>query len=328
VSRLQLTFACGKYDRMEALRTGDVTVEGIDLNYVAIEDPREIFDRMGRRQEFDAAEFSSSEFISRMAQGKCPFVALPVFPSRVFRHSFIYINRRSGIRTPKDLEGRRVGVQLYTQTAAVWIRGHLAHQYGVDLSSVRWVQGAVEKAGAHGNPHATPLLKPVEIEQNVSGRSLTELLAQGAIDALVGARRPTIRHPDVVPLFPDPRAEERAFYNETRIFPIMHLVAIRRDVYERNPWIGVSLYNAFAEAKNWALGRLYENGTLRYMLPWMHFDVDEIDEVFGGDPWPYGVEPNRPTLEALVQYMAEQHLIAEPIALEHLFVPLPGATGK
>src|SRR6516162_1773001 len=166
VSRLRLTFACGKYDRMEALRTGDVTVEGIDLNYVAIENPREIFDRMGNGHEFDAAEFSSSEFISRMARGNCPFVAIPVFPSRVFRHSYIYINCKSGIRTPKDLEGKRVGVALYTQTAAVWIRGHLAHQYGVDLSSIRWVQGAIEKAGPHGNPHAQPLLKPVAIEQN------------------------------------------------------------------------------------------------------------------------------------------------------------------
>jgi len=328
VSRLKLTFACGKYDRMEALRTGDVTVEGIDLTYLGLEDPREIFDRMGGRQEFDLAEFSSSEFISLTARGKCPFVALPVFPSRVFRHSFIFVNRRSGIRTPKDLEHKRVGVALYTQTAAVWIRGHLAHQYGVDLSTIRWVQGAIEKAGAHGDPHAPPLLRPVAIEQNSTGRSLTDLLADGAIDALAGSRRPTARHPDVVPLFPDARAVEQAFYRETRIFPIMHLVAIRRDVYERNPWIASSLYDAFVAAKNWALARLDEHGALRYMLPWLHFHVDEIDEVFGGDPWPYGIEANRPTLEALVQYMAEQHLIAEAIPVERLFVPLPAATGS
>ena len=328
MSRLNLTFACGKYDRMEALRTGDVSVEGVDLNYVAIEHPREIFDRMGGGKEFDAAEFSSSEFISLMARGDRSFVALPVFPSRVFRHSFIYINRRSGIRAPKDLEGKRVGVALYTQTAAVWIRGHLAHQYGVDLATIRWVEGAIEKAGQHGEPHAPPLLKPVTIERNRTGHSLTELLAAGEIDALFGSRRPTAKHPDVAPLFADAKAVEQAYFRETGIFPIMHLVAMRRDVYERHPWIATSLYNACVVAKNWARARLKEHGALRYMLPWQHFHVDEIEDVFGGDPWPYGVEANRPTLTALVQYMAEQHLIAKPVPLEELFVPLPGAIGS
>src|SRR5215468_4615821 len=175
---------------MEALRTGDVSVEGVDLNYVAIEHPREIFDRMGGGKEFDAAEFSSSEFISLMARGDRSFVALPVFPSRVFRHSFIYINRRSGIRAPKDLEGKRVGVALYTQTAAVWMRGHLAHQYGVDLATIRWVEGAVEKGGPHGSPNAPPLLKPAAIERNSSGQSISELLAAGEIDAIAAARHP------------------------------------------------------------------------------------------------------------------------------------------
>ena len=202
---------------MAALRTGDVTAEGIELNYIAIDSPREIFDRMGSRQEFDVAEFSSSEFISTLACGDCPLLALPVFPSRVYRHSHIYINRRSGIKVPKDLEHKRVGVALYTQTAAVWIRGHLAHQYGVDLSTIRWVEGAVEKSGRHGNPSAPPLLEPAAIERNGSGRSLSELLARGEIDALAGARH-LWPHPDVVPIFRDAAAEERAFYRETGIF--------------------------------------------------------------------------------------------------------------
>jgi hypothetical protein len=183
-----LTFACGNYDRMAALRTGDVCIEGIDLNYVAIDSPREIFDRMGGRQEFDLAEFSSSEFISRFVRGDYSLVALPVFPSRVFRHGHIYINRRSGIKHPKNLEHRRVGVALYTQTAAVWIRGHLAHQYGVDLSTIAWLEGAVEKSGPHGHPSAPPLLKSAAVERNTSGRSLSELLAAGDIDALAGGR--------------------------------------------------------------------------------------------------------------------------------------------
>jgi 4,5-dihydroxyphthalate decarboxylase len=327
VSQLRLSFACGNYDRMAALRTGDVTAEGIELNYIAIDSPREIFDRMGSRQEFDVAEFSSSEFISTLACGDCPLLALPVFPSRVYRHSHIYINRRSGIKVPKDLEHKRVGVALYTQTAAVWIRGHLAHQYGVDLSTIRWVEGAVEKSGRHGNPSAPPLLEPAAIERNGSGRSLSELLARGEIDALAGARhlRP---HPDVVPIFRDAGAVERAFYRDTRIFPIMHLVAIRRDRYERDRWIASSLYKGFVEAKKHALMQLHRRGAHPYMLPWVHEAVQEIDELFAGDPWPYGIDANRPTLEALVQYMAEQHLIARPLPLEDLFVPIPATLGS
>jgi 4,5-dihydroxyphthalate decarboxylase len=324
VSRLRLTFACGNYDRMGALRTGEIAVEGIDLNYLAIEAPREIFDRMGGTAEFDAAEFSASEFIGRMARHDRTFVALPVFPSRVFRHSYIYVNRRAGIKAPKDLAGKRVGAGLYTQTAAVWIRGHLAHQFGVDLSTIRWVQGAVEKAGVHGDPSPPPMLRPVAIETNTSGRSLSELLATGDIDAIAGARRPTVSHPDVVPLFADGRAVERDYFRATGIFPIMHLVAIRRDVYEANPWIATSLYKAFVAAKNLALARIRHTAALCYMLPWLERDIEEIDQVFGGDPWPYGVAANRPTLTALVQYMAEQYLIAKPMPIEDLFVPLPG----
>ncbi len=326
-TRLRLSFACGNYDRMAALRTGDVAVEGIDLNYIAIDSPREIFDRMGSVQEFDVSEFSSSEFVSRFARGDRALVALPVFPSRMFRHGYIYVNKRTGIRTPKDLEHKRVGLGLYTQTAAVWIRGHLAHQYGVDLSTIRWVQGAIEKGGPHGSPAAPPLLKPAKIENNDSGRSLSELLAAGEIDALAGARHPT-PHPDVEPLFADARAVEKAFYRETRIFPIMHLVAIRRDRYERDPWIASSLYKAFVAARDIALANMRRPGAHAYMLPWIDHDVAEIADVFGEDLWPYGVEANRPTLTALVEYMTEQHLIAAPPAIEDLFVPLPGLAGK
>jgi len=327
MQRLNLTFACGRYDRTVALRTGEVAVEGIDLNYLPIEAPREIFDRMVGGQEFDLSELSAAEFISMTGAGKCPFVAIPIFPSRAFRHGFIYINKRSGIQKPEDLEGKRVGVALYTQTAAIWIRGHLAHQFGVDLSTIRWVQGAVEKAGTHGKPHSLPLLKPVNIEHNASAHSLSDLLACGEIDALIGSRQAESlgRHPDVARLFPNYREVEREFYKETKIFPIMHLVAIRRDVYEQNRWIANSLYKAFVEAKNWALARMRFSGSQCYMLPWQVPDVDEINEIFGGDPWPYGVEANRSTLEALVAYMVEQHFIPRSIRVDDLFVSLPGA---
>jgi 4,5-dihydroxyphthalate decarboxylase len=330
MSRLSLTFACGRYDRTEALRTGEVAVEGVDLNYLSIESPREIFDRMVGALEFDASEMSASEFISLTGAGKCPFVAIPVFPSRMFRHGFIFINKRAGIKTPKDLEGKRIGVALYTQTAAIWIRGHLAHQYGVDLSTLRWVQGGVELAGTHGKPHALPLLRPVAIVENTSPRSLGELLADGEIDALIGSRRPNTlgKHPDVARLFPNFRDVERDLFVSHKIFPIMHFVAIRKEVYERDRWVANALYKAFVEAKRWALARIRFSGSQSTMLPFHFADLEEIEDVFGGDPWPYGVDANRPTLEALMRYMVEQNFIEKAIPIDDLFVALPGANAR
>jgi 4,5-dihydroxyphthalate decarboxylase len=326
VSRLPVTFASCRYDRLEPIRDGDVAVEGVDLTCITLKSGRAVFDRMVGGREFDVAELSASEYIRLHGAGACPFVAIPVFPSRVFRHGYIFVNTRRGIRTPKDLEGRRVGLPLYTQTAAIWARGHLQHQFGVDLSSIRWVQGAVETAGTHGKPHAPPLLRPVRLEQNDSGAPLGELLARGEIDALIGSRKPESlgRDGTVVRLFPDYRALERELYEKTKIFPIMHLIAIRRALYEQHRWIATSLYKAFIDSKRRALARMRYAGSLGYMLPWLLAEIEEIDQVFGGDAWPYGMERNRATLEALVQYMVEQHFIAAPIPIEHLFVRLPG----
>jgi 4,5-dihydroxyphthalate decarboxylase len=322
---VSITFACGLYDRMLALYTGEVKPEGIDLNFLAIDDPRQIFDRMGKNLEFDACEMSSSEVFSRYAAGRREMVALPVFPSRVFRHGFITVNRKA-VKTPKDLEGKRIGVPLYTQTAALFIRGLLKDEYGVNLSGAHWVQGATNSADSHGNPAAPPLLKPVSIEQNRSGYSLSELLERGDIQAIIGSGLPDAlrTNPDVQRLFPDFHALELDYYRRTRVFPIMHLVALRRDVYERHPFIATSLYQAMNEAKNIALEKMRHVGALRYMLPGMTAELDEIDATFGGDPWPYGIEPNRPTLEALVRYLAEQSLIKAPIPIDELFVPIYG----
>jgi 4,5-dihydroxyphthalate decarboxylase len=322
---VSITFACGLYDRMLALYTGEVKPEGIDLNFLAIDDPRQIFDRMGKNLEFDACEMSSSEVFSRYAAGRREMVALPVFPSRVFRHGFITVNRKA-VKTPKDLEGKRIGVPLYTQTAALFIRGLLRDEYGVDLSGAHWVQGATNSADSHGNPAAPPLLKPVSIEQNRSGYSLSELLERNYIQAIIGSGLPDAlrTNPDVQRLFPDFHALELDYYRRTRVFPIMHLVALRRDVYERHPFIATSLYQAMNEAKNIALEKMRHVGALRYMLPGMTAELDEIDATFGGDPWPYGIEPNRPTLEVLVRYMAEQSLIKAPIPIDDLFVPIYG----
>jgi 4,5-dihydroxyphthalate decarboxylase len=280
-------------------------------------------------REFDVAELSASEFISLTGRGDCPFVALPVFPSRVFRHGYIFINTRCGIRAPKDLEGKRIGLPLYTQTAAIWVRGHLTHQFNVSLDAVRWVQGAVEKAGTHGRPHAPPLLRPAQIEQNVGAEPLGALLARGEIDALIGSRKPDElgRHPDVARLLPNYRALERELYEQSKIFPIMHLIAMRRELYERQRWIATSLYDAFVESKRRARNRMRYAGSLSAMLPWLIDDVEEIDRVFGGDAFPYGIEANRASLQALVAYMVEQNFIARAIPIEELFVPISGASG-
>ena len=325
MTALPMTFACGLYDRMTALYTGEVRPAGIDLNFIAVNDPRALFDRMAARQEFDASEMSTSEYVSRFAAGKCPFVAIPAFPSRMFRHGFITVDSRV-VKTPKDLEGKRIGIQLYTMTAAVWIRGLLQHDHGVDLSTVQWVEGAIEEPRPHGNPTVLPPLKPISIVANTSGKSLSELLEAGDIQAVVGADVPSAirRAPHVKRLFPDFRAEERAYYRRTKIFPIMHLVVLRREFHERHPFAATSLFNALEESRSLAQRRMRYIGALRYMLPWLPAELDEIDEVFGGDPWPYGIEPNRPTLEALVRFLADQSMIAAPVKLEDLFVPVHG----
>jgi 4,5-dihydroxyphthalate decarboxylase len=321
MAKLPLTFACGLYDRVLPLYTGEVQAAGIDLNFIVLNNPREVFDRMGGGKEFDAAEFSSSEFISRVSAGDRSFVALPFFPSRVFRHSMITLNKRSGIKSPKDLEGKRVGVPLYTQTAAIFIRGMLQHDHGVDLSKIHWVQGALNHVGSHGNPSAPPLLKPVDIEIADSRKSLSELIDKGEIDAITATDIPaSMKHnSDVVRLFPNYREVERDYYKRTGIFPIMHLVVIRREVAEKNPFVATSLYEALVKSRRRALALMRATGALRYMMPWMTADLDEIDEVFGGDPWPDGIEPNRKTLEALVTYLHEQHLIAKPLPIEDIF---------
>ena len=219
--KLPLTFACALYDRMQALYTGEVQAEGIDLNFIAIDQPRPIFDRMSGGQEFDVAEYSSSEFVQRFANKQCPFVAIPVFPSRAFRHGFIAVHRKAGIKSPKDLEGKRVGVPLYTMTAAIFIRGMLQHEYGVDLSKIHWVEGAMNTPNAHGSPTVLPLLKPISIERNRSGKSMSDLIEERVVDATLGTSLPeSIRHnPDIQRLFPDYEALEKDYYKRTAHLP-------------------------------------------------------------------------------------------------------------
>ncbi|HYA07216.1 MAG TPA: ABC transporter substrate-binding protein [Xanthobacteraceae bacterium] len=326
MSKLQLSFACGLYDRMQPLYTGEVRPDGIELNFIAIDQPRPIFDRMSGGAEFDVAEYSSSEFTQRFAGNDCPFVAIPVFPSIAFRLGFIAINKKSGIKGPKDLAGKRIGVPLYTMTAAIFINGILINEFGVDLSNVHWVQGAMNAAGAHGSPTVLPLLKKISIENNATNKTLGQLLAEGAIDATLGTSLPDeIRtNPDVARLFPDYVERDKDLYRRKKIYPIMHLVAIKKSVYERYPFVATSLYDAFVKSKKIALQKLFNLRAVRYMTPFLMREIDDIWEVFGGDPWPYGLEPNRATLEALIKYQQDLGLISAPVKVDDLFVPTYG----
>jgi len=320
---LKLSFGCGPYDRMGALWTGEVKPKGIALQFTRVEQPHALFDMVLDEGMFDAAEFGISTTIAHAESGNDEFVHLPVFPSKMFRHSYIFINRRGPIREPKDLAGRRIGCPTYPQVAAIWCRGHLMHEYGVDLSGVTWVQGSIDHAGGHGSgKRPAQLHKPVKIEKAPPDKSLQQLLIDGAIDAIVGASRPSMfgKHPDLVRIFADSRKEEQEFYKRTGIHPIMHDVVIRRGVYDKNPWIAESLYQACEEAKAKADKKLRYGGAQRVMLPWLAADVEEIDALFGSNPWAYGVEPNRKTLATLIDYMQEQGVIATKPKVDDLFV--------
>jgi len=326
MSKLKLSFACGLYDRMLALYTGDVKPAGIDLNFIAIDQPRPIFDRMSGGEEFDVAEYSSSEFVQRFVNRECPFVAIPVFPSIAFRLGFIAVNRKSGIKNPKDLAGKRIGVPLYTMTAAIFINGILHHEFGVDLTKVRWVQSAMNEAGAHGAPTVLPLLKKMSIENNKSGKTLGQLLAAGEIDATLGTSLPEeIRtDPNIARLFPNFVDVDKDLYKRKGIYPIMHTVAIKKSIYERYPFVATSLYDAFVKSKEIALRKLFNLRAVRYMTPFLMREIDDIWEVFNGDPWPYGVEPNRRTVEALITYQRTLGLTDRAVKVDDLFVPTYG----
>ena len=322
---LKLTVATGPYDRVRAFHTGAVRMEGAEIRYVPVKSPPDLFTRMVRDGEFDAAEMSLGFYLPARAERQLPFVAIPVFPSRVFRHSFIFVNTRAGIATPKDLEGKRIGVRGYRQTAGVWIRGILRDEYGVSLDRVRWVEGGVN---APRKRETTLDIRPdgsgPSIEFAPDDRSLNDMLADGEIDALVGAELPhtLATSPNVARLFPDYRAVEREYFTRTGLYPTMHTVVIREELHRRHPWIAESLYKAFEEAKAWAHVQNRFMGALHYMLPWLSEQMEEIDRVFGGDPFPYGLEANRKPLETMMRYLVADGFLTRTVAIDDLFVPI------
>lgn len=312
---LHLTLACGPFDRTQALRDGSVKPEGIDLTYLTLE-PAEIFYRMINYKEFDVSELSITNYITLVSLGDSPFVAIPVFPSRVFRHGSFFINTGKGIRSPVDLKGKRGGVVEYRQTAGVYMRGILQHEYGVKPSEVEWVQARPDRLGRK-------LPEDVKVTTAAPGSKPGALLESGEIDFLLSASPPTAFHrgsPKVARLFPNYRELEIDYYKRTKIYPIMHLIAIRKDVYESHPWVALSLYKAFLAAKDRAMRALLHAGAPRASFAWLHSLIEEEQSIIGKDWFPYGVE-NPAAIHALLQYMEEQGLIPRKPTIEELFVP-------
>jgi 4,5-dihydroxyphthalate decarboxylase len=325
VKQLALDLACGDYDRIAPLRDGTVRPEGIELTVIPFERPEEIFWRMLMHQEFDVAEMSLGSYVAGRARGDLPFVAIPVFPSREFRHAAIYVHAGAGIERPEDLKGKRVGIPEYQMTATIWQRGMLQDDYGVRPSDVQWIAGGLEHPGRR---EKVPLRLPpdVRLERIPEDQTLSPLLEAGAIDALFTARMPepfVRRSPHVRRLWPDYRAVEADYYRRTGLFPIMHTVVLNKSLYERHPWVAQSLVKAFAAAKDQCAAAIYDTGALRYMLPWSVDEYEAARELMGDDFWPYGLEPNRHALETFVRYAHEQGIAVRAVPLDELF---PAAT--
>ena len=322
MAKLRFTFACSPYDRLQAILNGTIVPEGMDFNFIPLE-VEEIFWRQLRHQEFDACEMSFSSYTMARSRGDERFIAIPVFTSRFFRHSSAYINVNKGIKSPGDLKGKTVGVPEYQMTAAVWLRGIFQHEYGVHPRDVHWKSGGEETPG---RVEKIKLELPPDIDyQSIpADKTLSRMLDEGEIDALFTARAPssfTSGSPNVKHLFDRYWEAEEEYFKRTGIFPIMHAVAIKRSVYEQHPWVAMSLYKALLASKNLTLKSMQHTFALHATLPWLVHHVDETRKVMGDDWWPYGIEKNRKTIEALCQYSFEQGLSARKMALEELFAP-------
>ncbi len=322
MSKLRLTLACWEYDRTRALADGSVQPEGIDLECLNLH-VEETFFRMARYREFEVSEMSLSSYTVTAARGNSPFIAIPVFPSRFFRHGCIFVSAKSGIREPKDLIGKRIGVPEYQMTAPVWIRGILQDEYGVDAASPEYFTGGEEEPG-RDEKIAIELPAKFRVSNIGPKKILAQMIADGELDAFQTARIPTTFHsrPGTVKrLFEDYVEVEKAYFRKTKIFPIMHTVVIRRDVYEANRWIARSLCKAFAEAQR----RVYENlsttSAHTSMLPWQMAHVEEARRELGDDWWSYGFEPNRHVLDTFLRYHHEQGLSKTRMKPEDLFAP-------
>jgi 4,5-dihydroxyphthalate decarboxylase len=319
---LKLTLACWDYDRTRPLIDGRVKPEGIDLD-IQILRPRIAFQRMLDHQEFQVSELSLASYTALKARGNCPFAAIPVALSKIFRHSCIYVRPGGGIAKPEDLKGKRVGTSQYSSTGLCFMRGMLQHDYGVMSEDMHWFMGGL-------NTFVEPPLIPLDLPKAIrleflkDGQTLEQMFDAGELDALLSLYIPHSflkGAPHIARLWPNFKEIEQDYYCRTRIFPIMHTVALREDVHSEHPWAAASLYNAFCAARDLAVDGLYDTDALRVALPWLVDHVEETWRTFGKDFWPYGIEANRPTWTAIGQYVHEQGLAPRVVTPEELFVP-------
>ena len=321
MSRIRLTLGISDYDHVRDLTNGVVTSEGIDLvplSFVV----EEIHFRFTAFREWDVSEMSLGKYIALVSQGEAPMVAIPVFPNRAFRHSSIYVRRDAELTDPRQLAGRRVGVPEWAQTAGIYTRGFLVHQYGVPLSAIEWWQAGVNQPG---RAEKVELRLPRDIRlHRVADRSLTAMLQAGELDAVMTAHPPEPPSgdgPEIVRLFGDAAAVEEAYWRATGIFPIMHIVAIKREIYSQYPWVAMNLYKAFDEARRRSVRRSFDVTASRFPVPWMADYAARWRDLFGPDYFPYGLEPNRVTLSAFCDYAHEQGVCHRKVTPEELFVP-------
>jgi 4,5-dihydroxyphthalate decarboxylase len=317
---LALSIAVGDYDRNRPLLAGEVQIDGVSPIFMTLE-PEEIFFRAFRHAAFDICEMSLSSFTMKTALGDAPYVGVPAFLSRAFRHTSIYIRTDRGIRRPQDLKGRRIGVPEYQVTAAVWVRAILA-DYGVEPSDMVWVRGGLEQAG---RPEKIALELPanIRVEDAPAGTTLSEMLAAGAIDGLVTPRAPSCYGgaKNISWLFADPTAEAKAWYQRTRIFPIMHLLGIRRELAEAHPWLPQAALKAFTASKAMAVRKLADTSATKVTLPFVEEQVRSARELMGDDFWSYGMRENHHVLEAFLDHHNRQGLSPRRLAVEELFHP-------
>lgn len=322
MTKLALSIAVGDYDRVRPLVDGSVQIDGVDPVFMLLE-PEEIFFRAFRHADFDICELSMSSFTVKTAAGDCPYVGVPVFPSRAFRHNSIYIRTDRGIARPEDLKGRRIGVPEYQVTANVWTRAMLEDDYGVKPSDVTWVRGGYEQAGRI-EKIAVTLPADVRVENAPEGTTISGLLADGAIDAVIGPRAPscfTAGHPHIGWLFADPAAAGADWFRRTRIFPIMHLLGIRRSLAERHPWLPAAVLKAFEQAKARALAKLRDVAATKVTLPFVEEQLLAARRLMGEDFWSYGLDANRHVLEVFLRRHHAEGLSSRLVAPEEMFHP-------
>jgi len=328
MSKLNLSVAVRDYDRTRPLSDGEVQIDGVDPVFMALP-PEEIFFRAFRRAEFDICELSMSSFTVKTAQAGCPYVGVPAFVSRTFRHTAIYV-RTDRIKKPADLKGKKVGVPEYQLTANVWARAILQDDHGVKPSDIHWVRGGLVEAGRLEKITIT-LPKDVTLEDVAAGRTLSGMLESGEIDGIIAPRVPTPferGHPKVGWLFADPVAAAKDYFKRTGIFPIMHLIGVRRELAEKHPWLPAAVFKAFAQAKAIALQKLADTSSTKVTLPFVEERLMEARALMGEDFWSYGVEANRKTLETFLRHHHSQGLSSRRVKVEELFHPATLETFK